>query len=142
MRLKDKAILVTGAGAGIGKGIAQAFAAEGAKVVVNDLNADTGKAVVKAITSGGGAAAFVQGDTSKAADAQKMVQFTVDTYGRLDVLMNNAGVEIVKPLHETSEEEWDRLMGVNLKGYFLVTKYAIPQMVSQGKGNIDRKSVV
>jgi NAD(P)-dependent dehydrogenase (short-subunit alcohol dehydrogenase family) len=136
MRLKEKAILVTGAGAGIGKGIAQAFAAEGAKVVVNDLNKETGNAVAKSIVENGGIASFVQGDTSKTADAQNMVKFAVDTYGTLDVLLNNAGVEIVKPLHEMTEDEWDSLMGVNLKGYFLLIKHSIPQMVAQGKGNI------
>lgn len=136
MRLKDKVILVTGAGAGIGKGIAQGFAAEGAKVVVNDLNAETGQAVAKAIVDSGETASFVQGDTSKEADAQNMVKFAVDTYGRLDVLVNNAGVEIVTPLHEMAADDWDRLMGVNLKGYFLLIKHSIPQMVSQSSGSI------
>ncbi len=136
MRLKDKVALVTGAGAGIGKAITEAFAKEGAKVVVNDMNASTAQAVAEGIGKGGGTAAFVQGDVSKEADAAKIVKFTVDTYGSLDILVNNAGIELVKPTHELTEQDWDSVMNVNLKGLFLVSKYGVIQMMAQGGGSI------
>lgn len=136
MRLQDKVALVTGAGAGIGKAIAETFARQGARTVVNDRNPPTGQAVVKGIEKGGGTAAFVQGDVSKEADAEKIVQFTVRTFGRLDILVNNAGIELIKPTHELTEHDWDTVMNVNLKGCFLVSKHALLQMLKQGGGNI------
>ncbi len=136
MRLHDKVALVTGAGAGIGKAIAETFAKEGAKVVVNDLNADTAKAAADAIIKGGGTAASVQADVSKEGDAAGIVKFAVDTYGRLDVLVNNAGIELIKPTHELTVEEWDAVMNVNLKGLFLVSKHGVIQMLAQGGGSI------
>ena len=116
MRLAKKVALVTGAGAGIGKAIAETFAKEGAKVVVNDMNPATAQAVADGISKGGGTAAFVQADVSKEADAVKIVKFTVDTYGSLDILVNNAGIELIKPTHELTEQDWDSVMNVNLKG--------------------------
>jgi NAD(P)-dependent dehydrogenase (short-subunit alcohol dehydrogenase family) len=136
MRLKDKVALVTGAGAGIGKAIAETFAKEGAKVVVNDLNSDTAKAVADGIGKAGGTAAFVQADVSKEADAVKIVKFAVDTYGSLDILVNNAGIELIKPTHELTEQDWDSVMNVNLKGCFLVSKHGVIQMLAQGGGSI------
>lgn len=136
MKLKDRVALVTGAGAGIGKAIAELFAKEGAKVVVNDLDARTGQSVTEGIQKERGVAAFVQGDTSREADASRMVRFAVETFGRLDILVNNAGVELIKPTHELTEEDWDRVLDINLKGYFLVSKHAVKQMMAQGKGNI------
>ena len=136
MRLKDKVALVTGAGAGIGKAIAETFAKEGAKVVVNDLNSDTAQAVADGINKGRGTAAFVQADVSKEADAVKIVKFTVDTYGSLDILVNNAGIELIKPTHELTEQDWDAVMNVNLKGCFLVSKHGVIQMLAQGGGSI------
>ena len=136
MRLKDKVALVTGAGAGIGKAIAETFAKEGAKIVVNDLNAETAQAVADGIRKGGGTATSVQADVSKEADAVKIVEFTVDTYGCLDILVNNAGIELIKPTHELTEQDWDSVMNVNLKGCFLVSKHGVIQMTAQGGGNI------
>ncbi len=136
MRLKDKVALVTGAGAGIGKAIAEVFAKEGAKVVVNDLKEDTARAVAEGINSRGETAAFVHADVSKEADAARIVKFTVDTYGRLDVLVNNAGIELIKPTHELTEQDWDAVMNVNLKGCFLVSKHGVIQMMAQGGGSI------
>jgi len=136
MRLKDKVALVTGAGAGIGKAIAETFAKEGAKVVVNDLNPATAQVVADGINKGGGAAAFVHADVSKEADAVKIVKFTVDTYGSLDILVNNAGIELIKPTHELTEQDWDSVMNVNLKGCFLVSKHGVIQMLAQGGGSI------
>lgn len=136
MRLKSKIVLVTGAGTGIGKGIAEMFAREGAKVVVNDINHETGQAVTNGIIEQGYVSSFIQGDVSSEADAQKMVKYTVDKYGRLDILVNNAGVELVKPTHELTINEWDKVINVVLKGVFLVSKHAVIQMLAQGKGCI------
>ncbi|MFZ5649916.1 MAG: SDR family NAD(P)-dependent oxidoreductase [Bacillota bacterium] len=136
MRLREKAALVTGAGSGIGKGIAESFAREGAKVVVNDINPETGLAVTEGILQKGGMASFIPGDVSSEADAEKMVRFTVDTYGKIDILVNNAGTELVKPTHELTVEEWDRVMNVVLKGVFLLSKHTVRQMLAQGKGSI------
>lgn len=136
MRLKEKVALVTGAGAGIGKAIAETFAKQGAKVVVNDLNSDTARAVADGINKGGGTAAFVQADVSKESDAAKIVKFAVETYGRLDILVNNAGIELIKPTHELTEQDWDAVMNVNLKGCFLVSKHGVIQMLAQGSGSI------
>ena len=136
MRLKDKVALVTGAGAGIGKAIAETFAKEGAKVVVNDMNPATAQAVADGISKGDGTAASVQADVSKETDAVKIVRFTVETYGSLDILVNNAGIELIKPTHELTEEDWDSVMNVNLKGLFFVSKHGVIQMLAQGGGSI------
>jgi NAD(P)-dependent dehydrogenase (short-subunit alcohol dehydrogenase family) len=136
MRLEKKVALVTGAGAGIGKAIAETFAKEGAKVVVNDVKQAAGQAVADSILKHGGVASFVQGDVSRDGDARKIVDFTVQTYGRLDVLVNNAGIELIKPTHELTEQDWDAVMNVNLKGCFLLSKHGVIQMLTQGGGNI------
>ena len=136
MRLEDKVALVTGAGAGIGRAIALRFAKEGAKVVVADCNPASGEATVKTVKDAGGEATFILADVSKAADAQNMVKGTIEAYGKIDILVNNAGIWMCKPLTEVSEEEWDRLMSVNMKGVFLGSKYAIPEMAQRGGGVI------
>ena len=136
MRLQDKVALVTGAGAGIGKAIAETFAKDGAKIVVNDMNPTTGQAVADGISKGGGTAAFVQADVSKETDAVKIVHFAVETYGRLDILVNNAGIELVKPTHQLTEQDWDASMNVNLKGLFLDSTHPEPQMLAQESGSI------
>lgn len=136
MRLQNKIALVTGAGSGMGKAIAEMFAREGAKVVVNDIKVESGQEVTNGINQQGGAASFIFGDVSQEADAQKMIQFAVDTYGRLDILVNNAGVELIKPTHELTVEEWDKVNNVILKGTFLMSKHALKQMLAQEKGAI------
>ncbi|MDX9788515.1 MAG: glucose 1-dehydrogenase [Desulfobacterales bacterium] len=135
MQLEGKVALVTGSGRGIGMGIAKRFAEEGALVVVNSLSR-SGEAVAEEISRNGGKACFVQVDVSKEVDAQNAVQYAVSIYGRLDVLVNNAGVELIKPLVQITEEEWDNVMDINVKGYFLMSKYALMQMISQNRGNI------
>lgn len=136
MRLDGKVLLVTGGGAGIGRAIALRFAQEGAKVTVSDLNRASGEATVKMINAAGGESTLVVADVSKATDAEKMVKATVESYGKLDILVNNAGIYLNKPLTEVSEQEWDRLMSVNVKGAFLCSKYAIPEMAARGGGVI------
>jgi len=145
MKLKDKVALVTGAGAGIGQAIALRFAQEGASVMVADCNRSpdaSGEATVKMIKDAGGEASFVFADVSKAADTEKMVKATIETYGKLDILVNNAGIWMCKPMTEVTEEEWDTLMSINMKGVFLGSKYAIPEMVNQGGGVIINMSSV
>ena len=136
MRLSGKVAIVTGAGRGIGQATAMLFAEEGARVLVVDWNRETGSATTAAIQAAGHEARFCYADVSKAADVEAMVRTAVTEWGRLDVLVNNAAIQIVRKLVETSEEEWDRIQSVNLKGVFLGCKYAIPEMLRGGGGAI------
>ena len=136
MKLKGKVALITGSGSGIGRASAVLFAKEGARVVLVDSNQDTGKETLKTIQQNGGEAIFVEADVSKASDAEKMVREAVKKYGRLDILFNNAGKGLLKTVPDTAEEEWDGLIDVNLKGIFLGSKYAIPEMAKNGGGAI------
>ena len=136
MRLKEKVALVTGAASGIGRATAVLFGQEGAKVMCADLDAEGAERVAKQIADGGGEAASTQADVSQAADVERMVRETVERWERLDVLVNNAGIYFILPLTQVPEEEWDRLININLKGVFLGCKYAIPEMVKGGGGSI------
>ncbi len=135
MRLEGKVALVTGASSGIGCGIARRFAAEGAHVAVNYLPGGTreaeSQALVAALLTPGLA---VPGDVSRRADVERMVADTVSRFGRLDIAVNNAGIEIRKPFLECSDEEWSRVLSVNLFGAFLVSQIAARRMVEQGGG--------
>ena len=133
-RLKDKVAIVTGAGSGIGRAIAQAFAAEGGKVVVSGHHVESCEETVKLI--GADFASAVAADVSKATDNRNMVKHAVDTYGRLDILVNNAGMVLMKPLEAMSEKQWDQVIDVDLKGTFLGMKYAIPEMEKAGAGKV------
>ena len=136
-KLDGKVALITGGGSGIGKALALLFAEEGAKVVIADNIAEGAEEAVRIITTTGGDAAFVRVDVSKATDVQKMVKTTIDTYGQLDILCNNAGVETEWVLiEEHSEDGWDRIIDINLKGVFLGMKYGIPEMLNKGGGVI------
>jgi NAD(P)-dependent dehydrogenase (short-subunit alcohol dehydrogenase family) len=136
-RLENKVALVTGAGSGIGKASALAFAREGAKVVVADIVVDAGEQTANAIMESGGEATFIKADVARAAEVDAMVSKTVELYGRLDCAYNNAGLAVSPRLTtDTAEEDWDRLMNVNLKGVWLCMKYEIPHMLNQGKGAI------
>jgi NAD(P)-dependent dehydrogenase (short-subunit alcohol dehydrogenase family) len=135
MRLKDKVAIVTGGSSGIGQAAALLFAKEGAKVVVADI-AKVDETVGQ-IREAGGEATFVQIDVSKVADVKKMIKTALDSYHKLDILFNNAGGEgPIVPAAELAEEDWDRVIAVNLKGVFLGCKYAIPEMVKGGGGVI------
>ncbi len=136
MRLKGKVAIVTGAGSGIGRGIAERFAKEGADVIIADVNLEAAKEVVKEIEKLGRKSLALKTDVSKAADVDEMVKKTVDQFGKLDILVNNAGIYIMKPLEETEEEDWDKTIDVNLKGVFLCTKRAVQEILKQGKGKI------
>jgi NAD(P)-dependent dehydrogenase (short-subunit alcohol dehydrogenase family) len=136
-RLENKVALVTGAGSGIGKASALAFAREGAKVVVEDISAEDCKETANTIMETGGEATFIRADVSKAVEVEAMVNKTVEIYGRLDCAYNNAGVAVSPRLTpDTVEEDWDHVMNVNLKGVWLCMKYEIPQMLKQGRGAI------
>jgi len=136
MKLKSKVALITGSGGSIGGAAARLFAEQGAKIVINDINMGAGQQVAEQIRNAGGEATFVAADISKVAETQKLIDACVESYGRLDILFNNAGIELIKPLHEYEEEDYDRVMDVSLKGSFFCTRYAIPQMVKQGGGVI------
>ena len=137
-RLDGKVAIITGAGSGMGRAAALLFAKEGAKVVVADWVAGDGEETVRMVKEAGGEAIFVQTDVSKAEDVKKMVKTAVDTYGKLDVLFNNAGIAELEmtPTPEIKEENWDKVIAINLKGVFLGMKYAIPEMLKSGGGSI------
>jgi NAD(P)-dependent dehydrogenase (short-subunit alcohol dehydrogenase family) len=134
--LTGKRALITGGASGIGRATALLFAREGAAVCVADLDEAGGQAVVRAIREGGGRAIFVRCDVSRAADCRRAVQRTVDELGGLDILFNNAGIIRRATVVDTSEEDWDRVMAVNVKSIFLMSKVAIPIMASAGGGAI------
>jgi NAD(P)-dependent dehydrogenase (short-subunit alcohol dehydrogenase family) len=136
-RLHNKVALVTGAGSGIGQACAELFAEEGARVVVEDINGDAAERVAQGIRASGCTAIAVQGDVSVAADAQRMVDAAVNEWGRIDVVISNAGIQrVVESIELLPEEDWDRVIDVNLKGGYLVSKAAIPYMKGQGGGVI------
>lgn len=137
-RVDNKVAIVTGGASGMGRAAAILFAKEGAKVVVADYVTEGGEETVNKIKEAGGDAIFVKTDVSNAADAKNMVKKTVNTYGKLDILFNCAGLverEIV-PMHECKEEDFDKVVAVNLKGVFLCMKYAVPEMLKGGGGSI------
>jgi len=136
VKLKDKVAVVTGAGRGIGEEIALRFAAEGAKVVVNDVNAADGNRTVKAIKSKGGKAVAVIGSVTVRDIAQKMMDTAVKEFGTVDILVNNAGIIRDAMLHKMTDEQWDQVIDVNLKGVFLCTQCAARVMREKGYGKI------
>ncbi|MBC2885145.1 glucose 1-dehydrogenase [Ochrobactrum sp. CM-21-5] len=142
-RLMNKVALITGGTSGIGEAAVRLFAKEGAKVVVAARRADQGEKIVQEVRERGGEAIFVQTDVSRAEDCRNAVARTVEAFGRLDIAFNNAGIEVLgKTIVEHEEEEWDRLMGINLKGVFLSMKYEIPEMLKSGGGAIVNTSSV
>jgi NAD(P)-dependent dehydrogenase (short-subunit alcohol dehydrogenase family) len=135
--LEGKVALVTGAGSGIGRAAALAFAREGAKVVVADVVAEGGKETVRLIEQAGGTALFVEGDVSVSASVEVMVQAAVEQYGGLDCAFNNAGIEGAQaPTADATEDNWDRVLSINLKGVWLCMKHEIAHMVAHGGGAI------
>jgi len=137
MRLEGKVAIVTGSSSGLGRAIATLFAQEGAKVVVNaNKNVAGGKETVAMIEEAGGEAILVQASVASSEDCTRMVQAAVDTFGGVDILVNNAGVEIRGGVLALSEEEWDQMLDVDLKGIFLCSKAAIPYMIEAGGGSI------
>ncbi|MFC2030627.1 SDR family NAD(P)-dependent oxidoreductase [Chloroflexota bacterium] len=135
-RLEKKIAIVTGAASGIGRGIARRFAEEGASVVVADVDAQGGEETVRDLRETGVEAVFIHTDVSQGSQVQRMVSASRDRFGRLDVLVNNAGLSPNGSVTETSEEEWDSCLGTNLRGVFLGCKHAIPLMLEGGGGSI------
>ena len=138
MRLTNKVALVTGGGSGIGKASCLLFAREGAKVVVVDVKKETAQATADAIAKSGGQAKSFAADVSKSKDAEAMVKFAEDSFGRLDIAFNNAGVFLPDDdsVTNTSEEVWDKVIDINLKGVFLGCKHEIPALLRAGGGSI------
>ncbi|MES2483186.1 MAG: SDR family oxidoreductase [Pseudomonadota bacterium] len=136
MRVQDKSIIVTGAGNGIGEGIARRLADEGARVIVNDIHVAHGEKVVADIVAAGGRASFFAADVTKSRDMQALVAAAVARHGRLDVMVNNAGwTHRNRPALEVSEDEFDRCYAVNVKSIYLATVHAVPAFRANGGGS-------
>ncbi len=136
MDIVGRTAVVTGGGSGIGRATAILLAQRGAKVVVADIDARAGLETVHEIKKGDGEAIFVKTNVSRASEADHLMVTTVDKFGSIDILFNNAGIPGPHSITDTSEEEWDRVLGVNLKGVFLCSKFAIPYMVKKRRGAI------
>jgi 3-oxoacyl-[acyl-carrier protein] reductase len=135
--LDGKVAIVTGASRGIGRAIAERFAAEGARVAANYVNGSArAEEVVAGIVDRGGEAVAIQADVSKASKVDALVRQALDRFGRIDILVNNAGVMVTKGVLETSEEDWDQTIDINLKGPYLCSKAVAPIMIEQGAGTI------
>jgi NAD(P)-dependent dehydrogenase (short-subunit alcohol dehydrogenase family) len=141
MRLEGKVAIITGAGQGIGQATAQRMAAEGAKLVISDVNDETGEAVAASIRDAGGEAVYIRADVADAEDVKNLMAATKDAFGRLDVLHNNAGVHETNftteaQSFELSEDVWDKVVAINLKGTWMCSKYAAPLLADAGGGAI------
>jgi NAD(P)-dependent dehydrogenase (short-subunit alcohol dehydrogenase family) len=136
MRLKGRIALVSGGASGIGRATALLFAREGAAVAIVDLDEPGARAVAQEILDEGGRAIALRCDVSQAADCQRAIQQTVDTFGGLDILFNNAGIIRRTTVLDIGKEDWDRVMAVNVKSVYLMSKYAIPIMADRGGGAI------
>ncbi len=136
MRLENKMAIVTGAASGFGKASAEMFAKEGAKVAAVDIDGERLERVVEGINAAGGEAYAIQCDISKSEDVRKMIEEAAKKLGGLNVLFNNAGIEHMNWIVETTEEDFDRVVSVNFKGTWLCTKYAIPYLIEAGGGSM------
>jgi len=136
MKLAGKVAIITGAAVGIGRGIAEAFAREGARVAIADRDIENARSVEAGIRSSGGEAAAIEVDVSNAPSVSRMAADVASRFGRLDILVNNAGIRYVKPFLEYGEDEWRRTLDVNLTGLFLCCRAAVPHMLANGKGKI------
>jgi NAD(P)-dependent dehydrogenase (short-subunit alcohol dehydrogenase family) len=135
MRLKDRVVVITGSGAGIGRASAKEFSKEGARVVVADINLAGAKETVKQIESAGGIARAVETDVAKADSVQRLVEETLKAFSQVHVLFNNAAIQVNKTVEDTTVEEWNRQLAVNLGGVFLCSKFFMPHL-RKTKGNI------
>lgn len=136
MKLANKVVIITGAGSGIGRACALEYGRQGGLVVIADIDPAGGEETASMIRGAGGQADFVQTDVARRADVERLVQTVVARHGKLNALHNNAGVEGNGSVELCDEEQWDRVMGINLKGVFLCSKYAVPEIRKQGGGAI------
>lgn len=135
MRLAGKVAIVTGAGSGFGRGIAQTFAREGCKVIVNDIHREHGEAAAAAIRAAGGAAQYAHGDVSRGEDVAGLLQASLAAFGRLDIVVNNAGTtHRNRPMLEVGESEFDRIYAVNVKSLYWTARHMVPHFRAQGGG--------
>ncbi len=139
MKLQNQVAIITGSSSGIGRGVALAFAREGAAVVVNypdETQAQAARSVLDEITRGGGRAIAVQADVSVEADADRLVSAALSSFGRIDILVNNAGIAAAVPVQDILVEQWDRVIAVHLRGTFLMTRRVLPLLYAQDSGSI------
>jgi 3-hydroxybutyrate dehydrogenase len=136
MKLDGKVAIVTGAASGIGKAIAQRYAREGAKIVIADLNLDQANGAAAEIKSTGGEAHGVAMDVTSEAQVNAGIAATISAYGQVDILVSNAGIQIVHPIEEFSYDEWKKMMAIHVDGAFLTTKACLPHMYKAGSGSI------
>ena len=136
MRLKDKVAIVTGAGSGIGKAIALAFVKEGARVTIADVNLEGAEKTAGEVEKLKGESLTIKADVSQGEEVDQIITKTEEKFGKLDILVNNAGIEILGTVEGISEQDWDRLISIHLKGGHNCTKRAIPDIEKQGKGKI------
>lgn len=136
MRLQGKVAIITGAGRGIGKGIAVKFAQEGARAVIVDIDPKTAEQTAQEIQKAKGEARWIQTDVTKKAQAEAMVAFALKEFGQIDILVNNAGIVLAGHFLESTEEEWDRIIAANLKGVVFCTQAAVKEMMKRKSGKI------
>lgn len=136
MRLKDKVAIITGGGSGFGEVTAKLFANEGAAVMLADINGSAAAAVAETINNAGGRAIWAKTDVTSASSVKAMVQATLSTFERVDILFNNAGIEGFGTVIESDEETWDRMFAVHVRGAYLCSKYALPPMIDSGRGGV------
>jgi NAD(P)-dependent dehydrogenase (short-subunit alcohol dehydrogenase family) len=135
-KFTDRVALITGAGSGIGRATALRLAQDGAQIAAADWNATSGNETVQLIQEQGGTATFIHADVSKVIDCERIVAETVAAFGKLNILVNNAAIMLEKTVVDTTEEDWERIVGINLKGTFFCTKYAVLQFRRQGGGGV------
>jgi NAD(P)-dependent dehydrogenase (short-subunit alcohol dehydrogenase family) len=136
MKLKDRVAIVTGAAMGIGKAIAEAMAAEGAKIVIADVNDEEGKKTAESINKSGGKASYIKVDVTDFNQIKAATGKVLDQYNKIDILVNNAGIGIMEPFMEGKEDEWDRLIAIDFKGPMLFSKAVLDSMIKGKYGKI------
>lgn len=133
-RLEGKVAIVTGSTSGIGEAIVKMFAVEGAKVIISGRSIEKGKKIEKYINENNGTGKFIQCDTSNEDDIKKIIELTIKEFGKIDILVNNAGLFFTGNLEELESEKWDEMFDINVRGYFLMSKYAMPYLIKSSSG--------